>query len=139
MRPPPGRRSSWRQHCSTFVSHLHVLCNGHDCCVAAGNHLSQKTSTHYLIMFIPLIWEFPKIWGTFLGVPYDKDYSILGSILGPPSFGKLPYICRTTLNPKPSSWANKVLWVMLSLAIIVSERPCIGSGLVRLGFCPPPK
>ena len=34
-----------------------------------------------------------------LGVPFDspynKDYSILGSILGSPSFGKLPCITQT--------------------------------------------
>ena len=29
--------------------------------------------------------------GTFLGVPHNKDYSILGSILGFPYFGKLPF------------------------------------------------
>ena len=28
------------------------------------------------------IWEFPKITGTFLGGPHNKDYTILGSILG---------------------------------------------------------
>ena len=28
------------------------------------------------------MWEFPKIRGTFFGGPYNKDYSILGSILG---------------------------------------------------------
>ena len=38
------------------------------------------------------IWRFPKIRGTFLGGPNNKDYSILGSILGSPNFGKLPYI-----------------------------------------------
>ena len=37
------------------------------------------------------IWRFPKIRGTFLGVP-NKDYGILLSISGSPSFGKLPYI-----------------------------------------------
>ena len=30
---------------------------------------------------------FPKIRGTFLGVPIHKDYSILGSILGSPYLG----------------------------------------------------
>ena len=35
------------------------------------------------------IREFPKIRGTFLG-PRNKDYSIWGSILGSPYFGKLP-------------------------------------------------
>ena len=38
------------------------------------------------------IWEFPKIRGTFSEGPYNKDYSILGSILGSPYSGKLPYI-----------------------------------------------
>ena len=33
---------------------------------------------------------FPKIRGTFLGGPYNKDYSILGSTLGSPYLGKLP-------------------------------------------------
>ena len=31
-----------------------------------------------------------RVWGTFLGGPHKKDYGILGSILGPPLFGKLP-------------------------------------------------
>ena len=31
-----------------------------------------------------------QITGTFLGGPHNKDYSILGSILGSPHFGKLP-------------------------------------------------
>ena len=35
-------------------------------------------------------WGFPKIRGTILGGYYNKDYSILGSILGSPYFGKLP-------------------------------------------------
>ena len=35
-------------------------------------------------------WGFPKIRGYLFGGPYNKDYSILGSILGYPSFGKLP-------------------------------------------------
>ena len=34
-------------------------------------------------------WEFPKIRCTFFG-PHNKDYSILGSILGSPFLGKLP-------------------------------------------------
>ena len=29
--------------------------------------------------------------GTLFGGPHNKDYSILGSILGSPYFGKLPY------------------------------------------------
>ena len=33
----------------------------------------------------------PKIRGTTFGGPNNKDYSILGSLLGSPYFGKLPY------------------------------------------------
>ena len=36
-------------------------------------------------------WGFPKIRGTILGGPNNKDYSILGSILGSTYFGKLPH------------------------------------------------
>ena len=32
-----------------------------------------------------------QIRGTLFRGPYNKDYSILGSILGSPCFGKLPY------------------------------------------------
>ena len=38
------------------------------------------------------IWGFPKIKGTLFACPYNKDYSILGSILGSPYFGRLPYM-----------------------------------------------
>ena len=34
---------------------------------------------------------FPKLGGTFLGGPHNKDYNMLGSILGSPCFGKLPF------------------------------------------------
>ena len=34
---------------------------------------------------------FLKLEVPFLGGPYNKDYSILGSILGSPYLGKLPY------------------------------------------------
>ena len=36
------------------------------------------------------MWGFPRIRGTLFGGPYNKDYSILGSILGSPYFGKVP-------------------------------------------------
>ena len=39
-----------------------------------------------------MIWWFPKIRGALLGGPYNKDYSILRSILRSPYLGKLPYI-----------------------------------------------
>ena len=36
-----------------------------------------------------LIWGFPQIRGTSL---HNKDYNTLGSILGSPYLGKLPYL-----------------------------------------------
>ena len=43
--------------------------------------------------------RFPIIRGTFFGVPHNKDYSIMGSILGSPHLGKLPYIASTAIQP----------------------------------------
>ena len=40
------------------------------------------------------IWGFPYFRGTLFRGPYNKDYSILGSTLGSPYFGKLPYTYR---------------------------------------------
>ena len=37
------------------------------------------------------IWGFPNIRGTFFGGPHNKDYSIWGSTLGSPYFGKQPF------------------------------------------------
>ena len=37
------------------------------------------------------VWGFPRIRGTLFGGPNNEDYSILGSILGSPYFGKLLY------------------------------------------------
>ena len=48
------------------------------------------SSTRILVQDAVFIWGFPKIRGTFLGVPIIR-ISILGSILGSPYFGKLPY------------------------------------------------
>ena len=42
--------------------------------------------------YIYIYGGFPKIRGTFLGSPKNKDYSIFGSKLGSPYLGKLPYI-----------------------------------------------
>ena len=56
--------------------------------IASPGILSPVVSIFFSI--IP-IWGFPKIRGTFLGSPNNKDYSILGSILGYLNFGKLPY------------------------------------------------
>ena len=42
---------------------------------------------------------FPNLGVPFWG-PHNKDYNILGSILGFPYFGKLPYTCaKYTLKP----------------------------------------
>ena len=51
--------------------------------------------------FAPKLYgSFPKL-GVPFGGPYNRDYSILGSKLGSPYFGKLPYK-PSTLNPEPS-------------------------------------
>ena len=39
-----------------------------------------------------MIRGFPKIRGTILGVPIDRVIILLGSILGSPFSGKLPFI-----------------------------------------------
>ena len=44
-------------------------------------------------------WRFPEIRGAFLGDPYTNDYSILGSVLGYPNFGKLPDLCSFSSSP----------------------------------------
>ena len=41
------------------------------------------------------IWGFAKIRGTFLVGSHIKEYNILGSILGSPHFGKLPFLAFT--------------------------------------------
>ena len=38
-------------------------------------------------MRLTVIWGFPKIRGTLFGGPQNKDYIILGSILGSPYYG----------------------------------------------------
>ena len=50
-------------------------------------------------------WNYLSIWGVsqnygyLFGDPYNKDYSILGSILGSPYFGKLAYLgCKGTVG-----------------------------------------
>ena len=52
-----------------------------------------------------LIYGLPKIRGTFLGNPQNKDDSIFGSILRSPYFGKLPYgilgLGTADARPKP--------------------------------------
>ena len=52
---------------------------------------AQMSSRILLVPLIGDIWGFPKIRGTLLGVPIIRTYSILGSTLGSPYFGKLPY------------------------------------------------
>ena len=59
---------------------------------------------------------FPKIVIFFWGGPYNKDYSILGQILGHPNFGKLPYFSRVQpvfprlvlMKPRPPVLGNQV-------------------------------
>ena len=43
------------------------------------------------IVLLGFIWEFPKIRGTFLGVPIIRIIVYWGLYWGPLTFGKLPY------------------------------------------------
>ena len=57
------------------------------------------TTTHLVLFWaypwlVLAIWGFPIIMDTFLGGSYNKDCSVLGSILGSPYFGKLPYLLK---------------------------------------------
>ena len=61
---------------------------------AAGTFDGQDPKYTFMPDFSGFIWGFPKIRGTILGGPYNEDSSILGSILGSPYFGKLPYTYR---------------------------------------------
>ena len=55
---------------------------------------NTKTSGPESLIYVYIyIGGFPKIRGYLIGGPSNKDYSILGSILGSPHFGKLPYTC----------------------------------------------
>ena len=57
--------------------------------------IAQHSSSG-LLAAVQVFWtcivygDFPKL-GVPFGGPHNKDYSILGSILGSPHFGKLPY------------------------------------------------
>ena len=62
----PSRQSSW----------LALFCKG------------ERSRYIYIYIYMGV----SQNWGYLLGGPNNKDYSILGSILGYPSFGKLPYI-----------------------------------------------
>ena len=60
----------------------------------SGGSLVQK-----LLKGLGHMWGFPKIRGTSYGGPDNKDYSILGSILGSPHFGKVPCMCARIVVP----------------------------------------
>ena len=45
-------------------------------------HATRNRDPCCLLICMLCIWGFPKIRGTFLGGPHNKDYSISGSILG---------------------------------------------------------
>ena len=44
------------------------------------------------VIYIYIYGGFPKLGVPFSKGPNNEDYSILGSVLGSPYFGKLPYI-----------------------------------------------
>ena len=64
-----------------------------------------------------LFGGFPKLGVPFLGTPHNKDYSILGSILGSPYIGKLPFVSLVLF----------VLILLLLLLVVLSVA--IGSSI----------
>ena len=50
-------------------------------------------ATTYYLGFRVYGLGLPKIRGTFLGGPNNKGYRKIGSLLGSPCCGKLPYMC----------------------------------------------
>ena len=79
-------------------------------------------------------------WRYLFGRPYNKDYSIFGSILGSPHFGKLPsglendWVPALTLEPETVS-----VWVFVHRCIVFCRKPpeknnwCFGWELAYLG------
>ena len=53
-----------------------------------------------------MIWRFPKIGGYLFGVAHNEDYSILGSLLGSPYVGKLPFGGFQNCGPLSGSYFN---------------------------------
>ena len=63
----------------------------------------QQAEAVNLEVIIVIFGSFPKLGVPFWGV-YNKDYRILGSIVGSPDFGKLPFIVMlVTISLTPSS------------------------------------
>ena len=58
--------------------------------------------------------------GYLFGGPYNKDYSILGSILGYPNFGKLPY--GLGLTGSGAGLGGKALWTGFGSSRLVAIR-----------------
>ena len=55
-------------------------------------------------------------WGYHFGCPYNKDYSILGSILGFPYFGKVPYRWRV------EGLGLSYCWILISVGPPKTKR-----------------
>ena len=55
------------------------------------------------------IWGFPKIRGTPFGGPYDKDYRVLGSILGSQYWETTTYLCAdpALILVRPACWRHR--------------------------------
>ena len=60
------------------------------------------------------MWDFPKIRGTIPRGPHNKDYSILGSILGSPYLGKLPCHLARPLGKLESIFQNAACFLKRS-------------------------
>ena len=58
--------------------------------------VSRSRALRRIFKFDNDTWGFPKIRGTFLGVPRIGIVVFLRSILGSPYLGKLPHLCAPT-------------------------------------------
>ena len=61
-------------------------------------------------------------WGYHFRGPHNKDYSILGSILGSPHFGKLPF---------HNSRGNEKIILVVIVIIMFFLRSCVIVGRAR--------
>ena len=88
--------------------------------------------TFYVCVRVILyIWEFPKIRGTFLGVPIIRILVYWGLYWGPLIFGKLPYESEHYVGHLKMSY-RACLAVHLAVQFRLSGW-CRGAGLMRAG------
>ena len=61
-------------------------------CIARYVNFSKSEYSHLQPKVVAIDMGFPKIRGTLVGGPHNKDYRSWGAILKSPSLRKLPYV-----------------------------------------------